>query len=432
MVAVLADHGVDVGLPPLREDAGVVVPHLRVDPHVERLVHDDHAETVTRVEERFAGRMVRAADGVEPGRFQNFDAALVGAFDCRRPDHTIVVMDARPAEVHDLTVDPQAPSSVDLQRPDAEGGLVTVDLDAVTVTDHDPAPVQGRRIQTPTARVGHGQSPPDRRRTPREARQRRHLGSDHHSAVIDDLGLHRRRERHGPVVLDDRPDLNDSKVVVDLRRRHPQAVQREMNGLADHELDVAVDPGTGVPAGVLLRRHVDADLVLLAMTDEMIDRQREARVPVGVMPREAPVHPHHGVAVHTLELHEHPLSPVLRRDHEVLLVLPRTTREIRVSRTLRRATGRTDHHVMRQQHRRPRRHPAAALQERTDFRPDAPAVVERHPLHRPPLHPLSNPMRTRTEAAVKVGSVADVTCSAAVTRRRPSFSYEWQRPFPAE
>ena len=114
------------------------------------------AETVTRVEERFAGRMVRAADGVEPGRFQNFDAAFVGAFDCRRPDHTIVVMDARPAEVHDLTVDPQAPSSVDLQRPDAEGGLVTVDLDAVTVTDHDPARVQGRRIQTPTARVGHG------------------------------------------------------------------------------------------------------------------------------------------------------------------------------------------------------------------------------------------------------------------------------------
>ena len=66
MVAVLADHGVDVGLPPFREDAGVVVAHLRVVPHVEGLIHHDHPETVTRVEERLAGWMVRAADGVEP------------------------------------------------------------------------------------------------------------------------------------------------------------------------------------------------------------------------------------------------------------------------------------------------------------------------------------------------------------------------------
>ena len=135
----------------------VVVAHLRVGPHVERLVHDEHAETVARVEQRLARRMVRAADGVEARRLQDLDAALVGALDRRRPDHAVVVMDARAAEVHDLTVDPQAPSRVELQRPDPEGRLVTVHLDAVDVTDHDPARVQGRRIHDST---GAGRAPP--------------------------------------------------------------------------------------------------------------------------------------------------------------------------------------------------------------------------------------------------------------------------------
>ena len=100
VVAVLADHGVDVGLPPLGEDAGVVVAHLRVVPHVERFVHHEHPDPVARVEERLARRVVGAADGVEPRRLEDLDPALVGAFHRRRADHAVVVMDARAAEVH--------------------------------------------------------------------------------------------------------------------------------------------------------------------------------------------------------------------------------------------------------------------------------------------------------------------------------------------
>ena len=43
VVEVLADHGLHVRLPPVGESQGVVVLALRLRPHVEGLVHDEHA-----------------------------------------------------------------------------------------------------------------------------------------------------------------------------------------------------------------------------------------------------------------------------------------------------------------------------------------------------------------------------------------------------
>ena len=295
------------------------------------------------------------------------------------------MMDARPAEVHDLTVDPQTPSRVELQRADAEGRLVRVHLDVVTVAQDDPTRVERRGVDAPTRWVAHGQPPPNGRRLPREAGEGRHLGRDHHTAAVDDLGLHRRGLRHRTVVLEHRCHLDDGDLVVELACGHPQAVEREVQEIAHHQLHVPVDPGARVPASIVLRGHLDPDLVVIAVTNEMIDRQRETGIAVRVMPGEAPVHPHGRVAVHALELDEHPLPAIVSGDEEGLLVLPRTTGEVRVSRTLRWATRRIDHRVVRQPHRQPRRHLAPEFQERTDLRSDAPAVVERRALQRLPL-----------------------------------------------
>ena len=60
---------------------GVVECGLVLGPHVEGLVHDEHAEAVAGVEHRLAERVVRAADCVEAGSFQQFDAAFFGTAD---------------------------------------------------------------------------------------------------------------------------------------------------------------------------------------------------------------------------------------------------------------------------------------------------------------------------------------------------------------
>ena len=286
-----------------------------------------------------------------------------------------------PRRFTDLAVDLQTPGGVELQRADAEGRLVSVDLDAVTVAHHDPARVERRRVDAPALRVAHDEPLPERRRLTREARERRDLGRDDRAAVVDDLGLHRRGRRHRAVVLEHRVHLDDRDLVVELGRRHEQTVERQVHQFTGHQLHVSVDPCTGVPASVLLRDHLDPDLVVVAVTDEMVDRQREAGVAVRVVSGEAAVHPHRRVAVHAFELDEHPLAARVGRNREVLLVLPRAVREVRVSRTLRRAAGRTDHRVVRQPHRRPRRHLPAALEERADLGAEAPAVVERRALH---------------------------------------------------
>ena len=142
MVAVLPHHRVDVGGPPVGKRLGVVVVHLGFGPHVEGLVHHQHAEAVARVEHPPAHRVVRAAQGVEAGVLQDLDAAFVGPRDGRRADHAIVVVDARPAELNCFAIDAQAALGVDLNRADAKGRGLAVDLGAVD-RDHGAARVQG-------------------------------------------------------------------------------------------------------------------------------------------------------------------------------------------------------------------------------------------------------------------------------------------------
>ena len=108
VVDVLGDHRLDVALPPLREVQAVVEVALGRGPHVERLVHDQHAEAVAGVKHRLAHRVVGHPDRVEAGVLEYLDAAFLGAGEGRRAEDPVVVVDAGAAQLHGLAVDPQA------------------------------------------------------------------------------------------------------------------------------------------------------------------------------------------------------------------------------------------------------------------------------------------------------------------------------------
>ena len=113
VVAVLADHRLDVALPPLgkcRAESKSVLPS----------VHMSNASSMTSTPSRSqASSMARliglwdAADGVEPGRLEQLDAALLGPVDRRRAERPVVVVDAGAAQLDRLTVDPQAALGVE-------------------------------------------------------------------------------------------------------------------------------------------------------------------------------------------------------------------------------------------------------------------------------------------------------------------------------
>ena len=113
MVAILAHHRIDLGLPAIGEDQGVVVVVLRHRPHVEGLVHHEHAEAVTGAEHGPAHGVVGAANGVEAGSLQDLDPTFLRPLDGGRAEHAVVVVDAGAPKLHRLTIDPQTVTSVE-------------------------------------------------------------------------------------------------------------------------------------------------------------------------------------------------------------------------------------------------------------------------------------------------------------------------------
>ena len=143
----LAHHRLDVALPPFREGQGVVEGALALGPHVEGLVHDQHAEPVAGVQHGRAERVVGAADRVEPGVLEQLDAALLGAGDRRRAEDAVVVVDARAAQLDGLAVDPQPVLGVEPQRPDAEGAVASSSSGFAVASGETVAGVERRCVR---------------------------------------------------------------------------------------------------------------------------------------------------------------------------------------------------------------------------------------------------------------------------------------------
>ena len=113
--------------PPIGEAQRVVVVALALGPHVVGLVHHGDAQAVARGEHRPTGRVVGAADRVEPGRLEQLDPALLGPVDRGRPDRPVVVVYARAAQLDGLAVDPQSVARVELEPPHPERRVARVE-----------------------------------------------------------------------------------------------------------------------------------------------------------------------------------------------------------------------------------------------------------------------------------------------------------------
>ena len=128
VIEVLADHGFHIRLPPVGETKGVVVLVLRLRPHVECLVHDEHPEAITGGEHRLAQGVVRAPDRVEPCLLEELDPAFFRAIDRGRTEQAVVVVDAGTSQEDGFPVDAQSAPGVGRQRPDPERRRILVHL----------------------------------------------------------------------------------------------------------------------------------------------------------------------------------------------------------------------------------------------------------------------------------------------------------------
>ena len=131
VIAVAQHHGGYVARPPVGEPEMVVHAGLLLAPHIERLVHDQHADAVTHLEQRQRGRVVGDAHGVEAGLFEQRELALLSRRERRRAQHAVIVMDAAAAHLQGLAVQPEAVNRVGFDGADAERRLRLVGQNAV-------------------------------------------------------------------------------------------------------------------------------------------------------------------------------------------------------------------------------------------------------------------------------------------------------------
>ena len=161
VVVVLADHGLHVRLPPVGKAQCVIVLALRLRPHVEGLVHDEHPQAVAGLEHRPAQGVVRTPDRIEAGLLEELDPALLGPADGGRTEQAVVVVHAGATKQDGLPVDAQAPDRVDRQGADPEGRRLLVEHPAV-VEQGGPAGVEGGIVGTPASRCRDDEPLPGR------------------------------------------------------------------------------------------------------------------------------------------------------------------------------------------------------------------------------------------------------------------------------
>ena len=359
---------------------------LAPGPHVERLVHHEHAQPVAGLEHRDRQRVVRRPDGVETGGPEQLDPALLRPADRRGSEGPVVVVQARAAEQHRLAVDPQALARVQLDRAYAERG-----------PDLRPRLGSGRRrrhqgtghgvemggVDAPSLRLRQVQPVPD---------QRGLAGGEGHRSLValDRLaaGVGDRRGQGGGgggegLVGHLGGHLDHGLVRLDVQGGDAHPVGDDVHRVVNVQHDGPVEPATGVPAGVLAGADLDPHFVGVAEAQKGLDVDEEARVAVGPVARELVVDEHHRVPERALELQPYgAVGPVGRR-LEGLEVGVRAGRVVGpgpLARYVRRAVGIAEG-VVRQGHRGRRGRSALCRGERAEGMSVAPTGVERRGGH---------------------------------------------------
>ena len=396
VVEVLPDHRLHVRLPPVGEPQRVVVLALRLGPHVEGLVHDEHPEAIACVEHRLAEGVVGTSDGVEPGLLEQLDAAFLGAVDGGRPERAVVVVHTGTTKQDRLPVDPQSPRRVDGERPDAEGRRLLVQHH-LAVAQGRPAGVEGRVVRAPAPWLRQPEPLPGRQGIAGHRRDGRFGAGGHDAVRAEQLDAEHRVRRGNRLVPHHCADRHHRHVVVDLGCDHLQATGRQVDAPPLEPPDVAVDAAARIPPAVVVGTRVDLDLVGLAEAQQVVDLHGEVRIAAGTMGDQRVVHPYPRVAVDAVELQDDRASRVLGRRLERLAVLPGPAREVRRRPVTRWRPRSADHGVVGQRHRcRLRARARDQFRERVDLGADRPAVVEGGPAHGPASYASRDVIATMT------------------------------------
>ena len=235
-------QGLDVAVAPLLEEAGVAVLALGVDPHVERLGHDHHAQRVANLHLHLARHVVRCTDGIAAHVFHGLHLADEGGLvdgSTQRPE---VVVQADALQFARLAIQLEAAFARHCDGANAHFFLDFIDGFAIFHQLHAQG-VEVRRLRSPEQRAGHFE-----RGAGLAASVDIVVGGHHHLALPveqADLDGARRASRlcadlHlGPVALDAECAEEGAPAV-----NAPVACQHQCHG--------AVDACAGIPAGTFL------------------------------------------------------------------------------------------------------------------------------------------------------------------------------------
>ncbi len=153
VIAVTADHRLDVGLRPAVEEPVVIVGNLvGFFPGVERFVDDQHSQPVAQIQEDRVGRIVRGAHGVAAHGLHDFQLARDRPRVDRRAQRAQVVVQTDPLQLHPFSVQRKAFVRIHVERSDPEGRLIDIRLSPAGY-DLRPKRVEVRRIDRPQPRI---------------------------------------------------------------------------------------------------------------------------------------------------------------------------------------------------------------------------------------------------------------------------------------
>ena len=133
MVAVALHHTREVTLPPLVEEAGIVVGVLVQFPHIGEFIDHEDAQLIAGIEERLRRWIMRATDGIITVGFHHFHAPIFGTVDGCRTQKSVIVVNASALEQQRFAIQQKTAGGRKRYCSDAEGLRVTVHQFAMTL-----------------------------------------------------------------------------------------------------------------------------------------------------------------------------------------------------------------------------------------------------------------------------------------------------------
>src|SRR5262249_48828246 len=155
---------------------------------IERFIQHQKAKPVAGIKKRSRRRVMSRSYRIVTRRLKQLDSALLGTVERRRPERSVVMVDAAARELHRLAVQNETLFRRPCKRPDTKGGYHLIDNFAVFLHLRDGA-VQNRRIRRPESRIGYRSLLRRFGLVPCADRQLRLCGSNFVPSLVKQCGL---------------------------------------------------------------------------------------------------------------------------------------------------------------------------------------------------------------------------------------------------